>query len=152
MKILYCFYWKKGMALHLNKLEFQGCFELRLDHHRKPWVWVRKLSLQRMIKESPVGFRRWGWMELAQLFWRERYSKVVRAYILYILSPHGIERRLLIKQTCIYFTQRCFVPSLIEISLCSGSWEKMKMWKVYRQTDRYTDDKQQTLEVVTQVS
>ena len=38
MKILYCFYWKKGMALHLNKLEFQGRFELRLDHHRKPWV------------------------------------------------------------------------------------------------------------------
>ena len=66
-------------------------------------------------------YRRWGWMELAQLFWRERFSKVVRAYI---LSPYGKGRRLLIKQTWIYVTQRCFVPSLIKISPCSDSREK----------------------------
>ena len=36
------------------------------------------------------------------------------------------------------FTQECFVPSLVEIGPVVLE-KKMKMWKVYRQTDRRTD-------------
>ena len=77
------------MALHLNKLEFQGCFELR---HR-PQAFspknneriTRGLPTMRLDGIGPVVLDR-----------RERFSKVVRAYK---LSPHGKGRRLLIKQT-----------------------------------------------------
>ena len=37
-------------------------------------------------------------------------------------------------QTWIPFTQGCFVPSLVEIGLVVLE-KKMKMWKVYQQTD-----------------
>ena len=39
--------------------------------------------------------------------------------------------------TWIPFTHGCFVPSLVEIG--SVVLQKMKMWKVYKKTDRQTD-------------
>ena len=45
------------------------------------------------------------------------------------------------------FTQECFVPSLVEIGPVVLE-KKMKMWKVYRQTDGHTDrltDRQQMI-------
>ena len=48
------------------------------------------------------------------------------------------------------FTQKCFVPSLVEIG--PVALEKMKIWKIYRQTDgqqigRMTDDQKCSLEL-----
>ena len=42
------------------------------------------------------------------------------------------------EQTWIPFTQGCFVPSLVEIGPVVLK-KKMKMWKVYRRTDRQKD-------------
>ena len=38
----------------------------------------------------------------------------------------------------VHFTQGCFVPSLVKIGPVVPE-KKMKMWNVYRQTDRQTD-------------
>ena len=45
------------------------------------------------------------------------------------------------EQTWIPFTQRCFVPSLVENGPVVLE-NKMKMWKVYRQTDGQKDKRQ----------
>ena len=50
----------------------------------------------------------------------------------------------LFEQTWIPFTQGYFVPSLVEIGPVILE-KKMKMWKVYRQTDGRTDDRQQVI-------
>ena len=42
------------------------------------------------------------------------------------------------EQTWFPNTQECFVPSLVEIDAVVLE-KKMKMWKVYRQTDKQTD-------------
>ena len=47
------------------------------------------------------------------------------------------------EQTWNPFTQGCFVPSLVEIDQVVLE-KKMKMWKVYRQTDGQTDRRRTT--------
>ena len=54
------------------------------------------------------------------------------------LSPLWEGRGPSFEQTWIPFTQGYFVPSLVEIGLVVLE-KKMKMWKVYRQTDGRTD-------------
>ena len=44
------------LKLQKSRDIFRYCIR---PHCRKTWVWVRKRSLQRMMKESPVGYRRW---------------------------------------------------------------------------------------------
>ena len=62
-----------------------------------------------------------------------------------------------LEQTWTPSTQGCFVPSLVEIGPVNLV-KKMKMWKVYRQTERQTDrrqtksDQKSSLELSAQVS
>ena len=53
--------------------------------------------------------------------------------------PFGKERGPAFEQTWIPSTKGCFVPSLVEIGLVVLE-KKLKMWKVYRRTDRLTTD------------
>ena len=61
-----------------------------------------------------------------------------------LLSPLGEERGPSFKQTWIPSIHGCFVPCLVEIGPVVLE-KKLKMWKVYRQTDRQTDDRQQAI-------
>ena len=54
-----------------------------------------------------------------------------------LLTPLGKGRGPSFEQTWILITQGCFVPGLVKIG--PVVLEKIKMWKVYRQTDRRTD-------------
>ena len=55
------------------------------------------------------------------------------------------------EQTCIPFTQRCFVPSLVEIGRVVLE-KKTKRLKVYRQTDGQIDDERQAIRKLTWAS
>ena len=55
-----------------------------------------------------------------------------------LLSPLGKGRRPSFEESWIPSTQGCSVPSLVEISPVVLE-KKLKMWKVYRRTDRQTD-------------
>ena len=78
-----------------------------------------------------------------------------------LLSPLGKGRGPSFEQTWITITQECFVPSLVEIGPVVLEM-KMKMWKVYKQTDRGMDrqtvgrrttgDQKSSLELSAQVS
>ena len=57
-----------------------------------------------------------------------------------LLSPLGEGRGSSFEQTWTPSNQGCFVPSLVEIGSVVLE-KKMKMWKVYGQTDRQTDDR-----------
>ena len=57
-----------------------------------------------------------------------------------LLSPLEIGRGPLFEQTWIPFTQGCFGPILVEIGPVILE-KKMKMWKVYRQTNSRTDER-----------
>ena len=74
-------------------------------------------------------------VEIAQWFLRERYF----IFVISLLSPSRKRCGPLFQETWVPFTQGCFVPSIVEIG--PVILEKMKMWKVYRQRDRRTDDK-----------
>ena len=101
---------EKGVALHLNKLEFP----------------LPKDALCQV------------WLKLAQRFWR-RFLNFVNVFSLFcnifLWKKDGI---LFIEQTWIPVIQRCFVPNLVEIGWMALE-KKSKMWKVYRQTDGQTD-------------
>ena len=79
-------------------------------------------------------------MKVAQWFWR-RFLNFNDEFLQFcLLFP--LEKRLgsSFVQTWISSTQGCFVPSLAEIGWVVVK-EKMKMWKIYKQTDRRTDGK-----------
>ena len=100
---------EKGGALHLNKFE----------------------------SPSPKNALCQVCLKLAQWFWRIRFLKVVNLFIISQLSPLWEERGPSFEQMWIPFTQGYFVPSLFEIGPVVLE-KKMKMWKVYRQTDGRT--------------
>ena len=79
------------------------------------------------------------WLKLAQWFWRRTIFEISSLYFRYltIISPWK-RRGPLFKQTWILFTQGYFVSSLVEIGPVVLE-KKMKIWKVYRQTDGRTD-------------
>ena len=62
--------------------------------------------------------------------------QIPSTYFCYFVNLKGV----VFEQTWIPFTKGCFVPSLVEISPVVLE-KKIKMWKVYRQTDDWTDDK-----------
>ena len=67
--------------------------------------------------------------------------KFSHIFAISLLSPLGDGRGPSFEQTLNHFTQECFVLSLVEIGAVVLG-KKMKMWKVYRQTDeRSTDNK-----------
>ena len=101
---------EKGVALHLNKLE----------------------------SPSPKDALSQVWLKLAQWFLRRRFLKFVNVFSLFpYYLPLENNWGPSFEQTWIPFTQGYFVPSLVEFG--PVVLEKMKMWKVYRQTDRQTD-------------
>ena len=59
-------------------------------------------------------------------------------FIYFIIILLGEGRGPSLEQTWIPITQGCFVPSLVEIGQ-DVLEKKMKMWKVYRRTDRLTE-------------
>ena len=74
--------------------------------------------------------------ELALWFFRRRQCM----FAISLLSPLGKGRGPSFEQTWIPITKGCFVPSLVKIDPVHVVLKKkMKMWKVYRQTDRQTD-------------
>ena len=77
-------------------------------------------------------------LKLAQWFWRCRFScQCILFYPFYV--PLGNGGAVLFEQTWVTFSKGCFVPSLVEIGSVGLKKKKMKMWKVYRQTDGRTD-------------
>ena len=60
-------------------------------------------------------------------------------FTILLSSPLGKGRCPAFEQTLIPFTQRCLLPSLVEIGSVVLE-KKMKMWKVYWQVDRQTMD------------
>ena len=77
------------------------------------------------------------WSKLARWFWA-RFLNFINVFSLFLLlSPLGKGWGPSFVQTWIPFTQGYFVPSLVEIS--PVVLEKMKMWRVYIQTDGQTD-------------
>ena len=80
------------------------------------------------------------WLLVAQWFWR-RFLNFNDEFLQFcLLSPLEKGRGSSFVQTWISSTQGCFVPSLVEIGWVVVK-EKMKMWKIYKQTDRRTDGK-----------
>ena len=61
-----------------------------------------------------------------------------RQYILFFIISPWKRAGPSFGQTWFPFTQGCYVPSLVEIGPVVLE-KKMKMWKVYRRTDRQTD-------------
>ena len=112
----FCYYFplEKGVALHLNKLE----------------------------SSSPKNALCHIWLKLALWFLRRWFFKFVNIFLLfpyYLPLEKGVALHL--NNAWIPITQGCFVPSLFEIGPVVLE-RKMKMWKVYRQTDwwRITTD------------
>ena len=55
------------------------------------------------------------WMKLTQLFWRRRFFNFVNTFSLFCYClPLGKDGFFSFEQICIFFTQECFVPSLVE--------------------------------------
>ena len=78
-------------------------------------------------------------LKVVKWFWRSKVLNFITIFSLFHNSP--LKRSPLFEQTWIPFNLRCFVSSWVEIG--SVVLEKrMKMWKVYKQTDRGTTDGQ----------
>ena len=109
---LFCYYLPldKGVALHLNKLESTSS----KDIYAKFW-W-----------NSPVVLEK-------KIFKYFQYNCNIS-----LLSPLGEGRGPLFEQTWIPSTQGCFVRCLVEIGRVVLE-KKLKLWKVYRRTDRQSD-------------
>ena len=152
---------KKGWALHLKKLESSSPRDtlcqvwLKLDHSSRFWrrrflnfinvfpifcnylSWEKggALYLNKLESPSPKNALCQVWLKLAQWFWRRRFFNV------------GKGRGPSFEETWILFAQGYFVPNLVEIGPVVLE-KKMKMWKVYRQTDGRTDNGRQVIRKV----
>ena len=70
------------------------------------------------------------WLKLTQRFWRRRFLNSLMYFCYIVITPLGKGRGPLFEQIWIPFTQRCIVPSLVEIGPVVLE-KKMKTWKVY---------------------
>ena len=78
-------------------------------------------------------------VEIGPVVWIKTFkSHQSTVFLLFLLSSLEKGRGPSFEQTWIPFTQGYFVPSLVEIDPVVLE-KKMKMWKVYRQTDGQTD-------------
>ena len=111
-----------------------------------PWnrvglfIWTNLNPLHPRMLSAKFG---WNWSSGS---WEEGFIKFCQCnFTISPLSPLGEERGPAFEQTWIPSTQGCFVPSLVEIGQVILE-KKLKMWKVYRRTDRQTtDDRQQVI-------
>ena len=88
------------------------------------------------FEQTWIPFTQGVWLKLALWFLRRRQCM----FAISLLSPLGKGRGPSFEQTWIPITKGCFVPSLVKIDPVHVVLKKkMKMWKVYRQTDRQTD-------------
>ena len=97
-----------------------------------PFIWTNLNPLHPWMLSAKFG---WNWFSGS----REEDFLILSMYFCYfkIISPW---KRVGPSFEKIPFTQGCFVPSLFEIGPMVLE-EKMKMWKVYRQIGRRTDEK-----------
>ena len=103
--------WKKGGAFHL----------------KKTWIPFTQIYLvQSLVEIGPVVLE------------KKMFKRCQFIFIISKLSPLWEGLSPSFEQTWIPFTQEDFVPSLVEIGPVVLE-KKMKMWKVYRQTDGRTD-------------
>ena len=148
-----------GWVLHLNKLESPSPKDALWQVWLKmaKWFWRRRflnfvnvfslfhnylpfekggaLLLNKLESPSPKDALWKVWLKLAQLFWIKKIFKSCQfIFINSQLSPLWEGRGPSFEQTWIPFTQGYFVSSLAEIGPVVLE-KKMKMWKVYRQTD-----------------
>ena len=73
------------------------------------------------------------WLKLTHWFWT-RFFNFVNEFCYFVITPLGIGQGPSFEQTWIPLTQEWCVPSLVKIGPVVLE-KKMKMWKVYRQTD-----------------
>ena len=107
-----------------------------------PFIWKKKLE-----SSSPKNALSQVWLKLAQWFWRRRFLKVVNSFFPPIISPLGKA------WSFIWINWNPLHPGILCAKFgwdwSSGSGEKTKMWKVYRQTegqmDGQTDDGRQVI-------
>ena len=86
-------------------------------------------------------------VEIITVVLEKRFLKVVTLFLLfpnYLPFGKALHLNKLKSQNCISFTQGCFVKSLIEIGPVVLE-KKMKMGKVYRQTEGWTDGQRDSL-------
>ena len=101
-----------------------------------PFIWTNLNSLHlRML------YAKFGWNE-PRGSW-EDFKIFLHNFAFSLLFPLGERPGPPFFQTWIRSTQECFVPSLVKIGPVVLE-KKLKMWKVYRHTDRQTDRWQTT--------
>ena len=103
-----------------------------------PFIWTNMISItQRCFVSSLV--------EIDPVVLKKQIFKVCQCiFVISLLSPLGKGCCLSFAEIWIPITQGCFVASFVEIGPVVLK-KKMKMWKVYRQTDRQMDDRQQVI-------
>ena len=99
-----------------------------------PFIWTKRES------PSPKDALCQVLLKLAQWFWRRWWKCEKLTMTTTTTTDNGqiLIRKASLEQTWIPFTQWCFVLNLNEIRLVVPK-KKMKMWKVYRLTNRQTD-------------
>ena len=126
------------LVLEKKILNFVNVFSLFRNY--LPLENGRALHLIKLESPSPKDTLSAVWLKLSKLCWRRRFFNFVNVFSLFRnyvpLEKGGAPS---FKQTWIPFTRGCFVPSLVEIGPVVLD-KKMKMWKVYRRTDRQTTD------------
>ena len=110
---------------------------------KKMWLYMGK----KIESPSPKNVLCQVWLELAVRFYRRRFLNVVN--VLLILAIISLEKwdGHSFQQPWMSFTQGCYMESLVEINWLSSSGNKIKMWKVYRQTDGWTTDDGQQIRI-----
>ena len=130
--------WLNGSGEENFLISYFRCFVIIYPCKRaRPFFWT---NLNPSTKDALWQV----WLKLTQWFWRIRFLNFVHVFSLFRNNlPLEKDRALQLKQTRIPFNQECFVPSLVEIGSVVLE-KKMKMWKVYIQTDGRTDRRRTT--------
>ena len=146
------------MVLHLKKLE-----SLSSKHACATidWNWLRGSREEHFLISSMYfhyyiiispwkrafiqGYFVQSLVKIGQVVLEKKIFKSCQfIFIIFKLSPLWEGRGPSFDQTWIPFTQGYFVPSLVEIGPVVLE-KKIKMWKIYRQTDGQTDDGRQVV-------
>ena len=149
---------KKGMALHLNTLEAplpkdalcHICFKFARRFWRRRFLNIlnRNLLFRYYLphgeRHVPSFVQTWSpstqgcfvpnLVEIGRAVWEKKLLNIFKNnFTISLLSPFGERHGPAFEQT--WSPSTCFVPSLVEIGPVVLE-KKLKMWKVYRRTDR----------------
>ena len=95
-----------------------------------PFIWTNLIPLHSRLLCAKL-------VEVGSVVLKKSFKSFQCIFIISQLSPLWERCGPSFAKTWIPFTQVCYVPSLVEIGLVV--LEKMKIWKVYRRTDGWTD-------------